>query len=140
MDNLNLDLDLDLDLDIYDKEEEFLEKDKDNNKFYINKKYKRKPLKHLEINKYGYGYHDYNYFIKFQQNKEGEFYALPLQFSGLRGFCKKMTNKAVRKRNKININDIQDKIQDDILDEYDYDCVGSNCEYRRLFDYWYTLF
>jgi len=63
-------------------------------------------------------YYDYrNYFNSIRQNDAGELYARKIYMSGMRKCCRKQTNKKVR-----------------------HSVVGNYGAYRKMFDYWYTLF
>lgn len=64
-----------------------------------------------------YYYDNRNYFNSIRQNKDGKLYARKIYMSGMKKYCRKQTNRKVRKSN-----------------------AGNYGAYRKTFDYWYTLF
>ena len=82
-------------------------------------KYKKKSIKNACTSDIceDYYYDDSNYFNRIKKDENGNFYAQKRSVSNLRKYCKKQTNRKFRKTN-----------------------VGNYGAYRKLFDYWYTLF
>lgn len=81
-------------------------------------KYKKRGLKNVCKSELADFYYDkFNYFNAIKEGRSGKLYSKRFYVSGMRGYCKKLTNKRVRKMD-----------------------VGNYGAYRKTFDYWDTIF
>lgn len=78
-------------------------------------RYERKRLSQVKMKKL---YDKGVYFVSDRSNKKGKVYYKRFYLSGMRKFCKKETNRKYRKSKEL----------------------LQGCAYRRLYDYWWTLF
>lgn len=92
------------------------------NKYFRNRKHKNDSVKNAKITRWSeydwWATDKYNYFNHIKVNDDYKLYSVPFQMSGCRKFCKRRTNKIIRKRKNI----------------------GNYGNYRKCFDYWWTMF
>jgi len=81
-------------------------------------KHKQNGIRYAVKSEYSDSYYDdRNYFNRIKFSDTGEMYSQRLNMSRTKEYCRKQTNRKVR-----------------------HSKVGNYGEYRKMFDYWYTLF